>query len=73
MSRGSGGERARSLEESDMKQTGHFYLGHAAAVGVAALITAPLAHAQGANVVAIDTDDIGGWCGALADLRQEYG
>ena len=44
-----------------MKRTGHFYLGHAAAVGVAALVAAPFdAHAQGANAVAIDTDDIGG-------------
>jgi hypothetical protein len=43
-----------------MKRTGHFYLSHAAAVGLAALVTPPLAHAQGANAVAIDSNDIGG-------------
>ena len=44
-----------------MKRTGHFYLGTAAAVGVAALVATPFdAQAQGANAVAIDNDDIGG-------------
>jgi hypothetical protein len=44
-----------------MKRTGHFYLGTAAAVGVAALVATPFdAQAQGANNVAIDNEDIGG-------------
>jgi hypothetical protein len=56
-----GGERARSLEESDMKRTGHFYLGTAAAVGVAALVATPFdTRAQNAGAVAVDSDDIGG-------------
>src|SRR5260370_32331511 len=47
-----------------MKRTGHFYLGTAAAVGVAALVATPFdAQAQGANAVAIDNDDIGGMVG----------
>jgi hypothetical protein len=44
-----------------MKRTGHFYLGTAAAVGVAALVATPVdVQAQGATAVAIDNDDIGG-------------
>ena len=58
---GLGWENTRSAEEPDTKRTGHFYLGTAAAVGVAALVLTPFgAQAQGANTVAIDNDDIGG-------------
>ena len=44
-----------------MKRTGHFYLGTAAAVGVAALTATPFdTRAQDRKAVAIDSDDIGG-------------
>ena len=41
-----------------MQRSGHFYLGTAAAVGVATLVATPFdARAQGASAVAIDSDD----------------
>jgi hypothetical protein len=44
-----------------MQRRGHFYLGTATAVGVAALVATPFgSRAQGASAVAIDSDDIGG-------------
>src|ERR1700729_4040504 len=44
-----------------MKRTGHFYLGTAAAVGVAALTSTSFdTRAQDRNAIAIDSDDIGG-------------
>jgi hypothetical protein len=44
-----------------MQRSGHFYLGTATAVGVAAPVATPFdARAQGASAVAIDSDDIGG-------------
>jgi hypothetical protein len=44
-----------------MQRSRHFYLGTAAAVGVATLVATPFdARAQGASAVAIDSDDIGG-------------
>jgi hypothetical protein len=44
-----------------VQRSGHFHLGTAAALGVTALVGTPFdARAQGANAIAVDSDDIGG-------------
>jgi hypothetical protein len=54
-------EKALSRKESDVQRSGHFHLGAAGASGVAALVGTPFdSRAQGANAIAIDSDDIAG-------------
>jgi hypothetical protein len=50
-----------------VQRSGHFHRGPAAALGVAALVGEPFdARAQGANAIALDSDDIGGGARGLS-------